>query len=68
MVLALRCSKGQPFLINKALKKNLIIISRILVNHMDYFKITFENLIEWHIKHKFHTEMSSKSVVVSFLY
>ena len=43
----------------------ITLVSRILAEHMPFFKDTFEDVIEWHIKHKYYAEMSSKSVVVS---
>ncbi len=49
-----------------AIKDNIAtIISRVLVNHMEYFKFAFEDVVEWHINHAFYGEMSTKSTVVS---
>lgn len=42
------------------------LISRILCTRMEFFKVCFQDLIQWHIKHKYTIEMSQKSVVVSF--
>lgn len=44
-----------------ALRKNMAVI---LVQHLEYFKFAFEDIVEWHIDHCFHGEMSEKSVVV----
>ena len=43
-----------------------ILISRVLVDHMKFFQLMFEDVVERHIKHQFYKEMSSKSIVVSF--
>ena len=40
-------------------------ISRILCSHMPFFKFSFDDTVEWHIKHKYYEQMSSRSVVVS---
>ncbi len=51
-----------------ALKSNIaILISRVNVEYLDYFKLTFDGVVNWHIKHQYYKEMSSKSVVVSIL-
>ncbi len=42
-----------------------VLISRVLVKHMSFFKHTFDDVINWHIDHKYQKEMSTKSVVVS---
>jgi hypothetical protein len=42
-----------------------ILVSRVLADHMPFFKFTFDDVMEWHLKHKHYAEMSSKSVVVS---
>ncbi|SMN01815.1 hypothetical protein SPONN_107 [uncultured Candidatus Thioglobus sp.] len=48
------------------LKKNIaILISRVLVNHMEFFKFCFSDVTCWHIKHQYYEEMSTKSTVVS---
>ncbi len=39
-------------------------VSRILVEHMPFFKHTFEDVVEWHIQHQYYNQMSAKSVVV----
>ena len=52
---------------DQELKKNIgIIVSRILVKHLKFFKLSFDDLVQWHIKHPFYEEMSSKSTVVSY--
>ncbi len=48
------------------LKENIaILISRILVDHMEFFKFCFSDVTCGHIKHQYYKEMSSKSHVVS---
>ena len=32
---------------------------------MEFFKHSFDPVIDWHIKHEFYDEMSTKSTVVS---
>ena len=39
--------------------------TRVLADHMPYFKHTFDDVVDWHIKHRYYSEMSTKSVVVS---
>ena len=46
-------------------KRIAILISRVLVNHMEFFKFCFSDVTCWHIKHEYYEEMSAKSVVVS---
>ena len=41
-------------------------VSRVLVNNIDFFKVTFDGVVDWHIKHQFYEQMSEKSDVVSF--
>ena len=41
-----------------------VLITRILVRNMAFFKLHFEDAIEYHIEHKFTTQMSTKSEVV----
>lgn len=47
--------------------RNLFIthVSRILTTHMEYFKLTFDDVVEWHLKHDYYKEMSARSSVVS---
>ena len=50
-----------------ALWRNLcVLISRILYNNLEFFKVAFDGIVEWHIEHSFYQEMSKKSDVVSF--
>ena len=42
-----------------------ILIGRVLVTHMPYFKMTFSDVVEWHIPHQFTKEMSKPSTIVS---
>lgn len=44
-----------------------ILIGRILVTHMPFFKSTFGDVVEWHISHEFTKEMSKPSVVVRII-
>lgn len=41
-------------------------MSHVLVNNIDFFKVTFDGVVDWHIKHQFYEQMSEKSDVVSF--
>ena len=38
-------------------------VSRILTTHMEYYKLTFDDVVSWHIKHD--KETSTKSTIVS---
>ena len=40
-------------------------VSRVLATHVPYFKLAFDDVVEWHIKHKYYSEMSMASEVVS---
>ncbi len=40
-------------------------VSRILAKHIPFFKLTFEDVIDWHIEHEYYKEMSAASQVVS---
>ena len=42
-----------------------ILLARMLCSHIPYFKKTFADVIDWHIKHRYSSEMSTKSEVVS---
>ena len=49
-----------------ALRKNFAtLVSRILFGSIDFFMLTFDDVVEWHIKHEFYEQMSRKSDVVS---
>lgn len=39
-------------------------VSRILCTHIPFFKVGFEDVVEWHIVHQYYQEMSTKSQVV----
>ena len=39
-------------------------VSRVLRTHMPFFKSTFRDVTEWHIEHRYYSEMSTKSHVV----
>ena len=47
------------------LSNYIILISRILIDNMSYFHLTYSDLITAHIKHKYSQEMSKESEVVS---
>ena len=44
------------------------LVSRVLVSNINFFKLTFDGVVQWHIKHEFYEEMSRKSEVVSIVY
>ena len=47
-----------------AVRDNIhVLMSRILCENMGFFKLSFEGVVDWHIKH----EMSTKSTVVSIM-
>lgn len=49
-----------------ALRDNMcVLISRILFENLDFFRLSFDGVVDWHIKHEFYDEMSTKSKVVS---
>lgn len=49
------------------LQRNIsTLISRVLCTKMDFLKVCFEELVEWHIQHKYTPEMNQKSEVVSY--
>ena len=43
-----------------------VLVSRVLCNHMSFFKKNFSDAVINHIPHKYSKEMSQKSVIVSF--
>ena len=48
-----------------SLRSNLaVLVSRVLVDHLKYFNVTFQDVTQRHIEHQFYQEMSQKSVVV----
>ena len=51
---------------DRLLRKNFgILISRVVVTHMPFFKCCFDGVITWHIMHKYYEQMCRKSTVVS---
>lgn len=53
---------------DKALRELFIIhVSRVLATHMEFFKFSFDGIIQWHLKHKYNEEMARKSTVVCLL-
>ena len=50
-----------------AIRKNIcVLLSRILFSNLAYFKLAFDGVIDWHIRHTFYKEMSMKSDVVRY--
>ena len=43
----------------------MVLISWILVTHLDLFKFGFSDVVAWHIDHPYSAQMSRKSTVVS---
>lgn len=41
------------------------LVSRVLVTHFPFFKMTFDDVVQWNVPHKFSEEMARKSEVVS---
>ena len=41
------------------------IISRVLTDNMPFFRMTFDDVILWHMKHKYYSQMSKKYIVMS---
>ena len=44
-----------------------MLVSRIIVSHIPFFNFSFSDVVTWHLKHQYYTEMSGKSTVVSSL-
>ena len=42
-------------------------MSRVLCEHVEFFKKNFEDIVDTHIKHEFYDEMSMKSITVSVI-
>ena len=42
-------------------------VSRIAYTHIKFFQMCFDGVVDWHKKHKYYKEMSTKSNVVSFI-
>ncbi|KAL5474537.1 hypothetical protein EMCRGX_G026495 [Ephydatia muelleri] len=40
------------------------LVSRVLCKHMKFFNVSFDDVVQWHIHHKYYKEMSQKSQVV----
>ena len=50
---------------DKSMRKLFMMhVARTLATHMQYFKLAFDDLVAWHVKHSHYKEMSTKSVVV----
>ena len=43
----------------------MVLISWVLVTHLDLFKFGFSDVVAWHIDHPYSAQMSRKSIVVS---
>ena len=41
-----------------------VLISRVLFKSLPFFILSLDGVVEWHIKHDFYDEMSTKSDVV----
>ena len=53
---------------DQALQDNFAtLISRVLVENVDYFKRSFDGVVNWHVKHEFYQQMAQKSEVVSVI-
>ena len=53
---------------DKIIRENIaVLISRVLYHYFDFFNLSFDGVIDWHIGHKHYTEMSCKSVVVCYV-
>ena len=51
---------------DSAMRDNIcVFISRVLCKSLPFFSLSFDGVVEWHIKHDFYEEMSTKSEVVS---
>lgn len=51
---------------DSSLRNNIcVLMSRIAYENMDFFKASFDGVIDWHLNHEFSEEMSTKSVVVN---
>ena len=49
----------------KNIKHNIVIlVSRLLVEHLKHFNENYSDVVEGHIKHDFYEEMSKKSEIV----
>lgn len=47
-----------------AIRDNIcVILSRVMYNNLSFFRLSFDGIIDWHIKHEFY-EMSRKSEIV----
>lgn len=51
---------------DRILRENIaVLISRVLVTHLNFFSFSFNDVVDWHIEHQFSSQMSQKSTVVS---
>lgn len=47
------------------IRKNFaILVLCVLVSNIALFKLAFDDIVEWHMKHNFYEEMSRKSTVI----
>ena len=45
-----------------AMRDNIcVLIYRVLFKNLPFFSLSFDGVVEWHIKHDFYEEMSTKS-------
>ena len=53
---------------DEALQELFILhVSLILTTHMEFFKFSFDVIIQWHLKHKYYKEVTQNSTVVCLL-
>ena len=54
---------------DQVIRRNMsTLVGRIIVSHMDSFKTSFSDVVDWHINHKYYAEMSQRSETVSYIY
>lgn len=65
-------SRAQALLVLPSLEDEIALhnnfktlISRILCEHLPFFKESFDGIVAWHIQHEYYEEMSKKSDIVS---
>lgn len=45
----------------------VILVSRIIVEYMPFFKFALSDVVTWHLQHEYYTEMNTKSEVVCII-
>ena len=43
---------------------NAVLAFKVLVQYLEYFNFSFEDVVDWHMKHPYNKVMSWKSCVV----